>query len=104
VRPGWRVTAVVLALLAAGSLSMRAQGTTKKWRIGLLLPQPRPQDAAFERDVGQLVVRLSELGYVEGSNLAIDWRFVPDYTRLSEAASELVQLRVDAIVTGAQTW
>lgn len=43
---------------------------------------------------------MRELGYVEGKNLVIEWRFANAYNeRLPDLASELVQLKVDAIVT-----
>jgi putative ABC transport system substrate-binding protein len=44
---------------------------------------------------------LRELGYVEGRNIAIEWRFAqrkPD--QLAKMAAELVRLKVDVIVTG----
>ncbi len=44
---------------------------------------------------------LRELGYVEGQNIAIEWRFAEGQAdRLSGLAAELVRLKVDAIVTG----
>jgi len=42
---------------------------------------------------------MSELGYVEGRNLVIEWRFADgEYERLPGMAAELVQLKVDAIM------
>src|SRR5439155_15655076 len=44
---------------------------------------------------------LRELGYVEGQNIVIEWRFAvgkPD--QVPRNAAELVQLKVDVIVTG----
>jgi putative ABC transport system substrate-binding protein len=44
---------------------------------------------------------MRELGYVEGKNLVIEWRFAEgNYARFGEFAAELVQLKVDAIVLG----
>src|SRR6266581_9615966 len=44
---------------------------------------------------------LRELGYVEGQNIAIEWRSAEGQAdRLSGLAAELVRLKVDAIVTG----
>ena len=44
---------------------------------------------------------LRELGYVEGKNIIIDWRYAQGKTeRLPDLAAELVRLNVDAIVTG----
>ena len=44
---------------------------------------------------------LRELGYVEGKNIIIDWRYAQGKTeRLPDLAAELVRLNVDVIVTG----
>jgi putative ABC transport system substrate-binding protein len=44
--------------------------------------------------------RLRELGYVEGRNIAIEYRFADRHLdRLAQLASELVDLKVDVIVT-----
>jgi putative tryptophan/tyrosine transport system substrate-binding protein len=47
---------------------------------------------------------LRELGYVEGQNIVIEWRFAqgkPD--QVPRNAAELVQLKIDVIVTGGST-
>ena len=47
---------------------------------------------------------LRELGYVEGKNIVIEWRYgeeKPD--RVSELAAELVRLKVEVIVTGGNS-
>jgi putative ABC transport system substrate-binding protein len=44
---------------------------------------------------------LRELGYVEGKNIVIEWRYAHgDPDRLPALAAELVRLKVDVIVTG----
>src|SRR5436190_8762469 len=44
--------------------------------------------------------RMGELGYVEGKNLIIEWRSAENrIERLPSLAAELVDLRVDVIVT-----
>ena len=46
--------------------------------------------------------RMRELGYVEGKNLIIDWRFAEGkLERLPELAAELLRLKVDVIVVEA---
>ena len=45
---------------------------------------------------------LRELGYVEGKNIAIEWRFADGkYERLPGLAAELVRLKVDVILAAA---
>src|SRR5262249_4045028 len=43
---------------------------------------------------------LRELGYVEGKNLVVDWRFAEGrYDRVPDLAAELVGLKPDVVVT-----
>jgi putative ABC transport system substrate-binding protein len=47
---------------------------------------------------------LRELGYVEGQNIVIEWRFAQGKTdQVRRNAAELVRLKVDVIVTGGPT-
>jgi putative ABC transport system substrate-binding protein len=59
-----------------------------KWRIGMLVPEIR-----------QKPIRegLRELGYVEGQNLLIEWRYDDRVDRLAAFATELVGLKPDVI-------
>jgi len=65
------------------------------WRLGALLysdPQSDPQMAAIGR-------RLSELGYVEGRNIAIEYRYAEGrLDRLPNLAAELVALQPNLIL------
>src|SRR6478736_5702901 len=65
------------------------------WRLGALLysdPQSDPQMAAIGR-------RLSELGYVEGRNIAIEYRYAEGrLDRLPNLAAELVALQPNVIL------
>ena len=75
----------------------RAQ-QSRVWRIGFLSSRRRPE--SLEKDYyGAFPRRMRELGYVEGKNLIIEWRFADgEYGRLSAMATELVQLKVDLIL------
>ena len=65
------------------------------WRLGALLysdPQSDPQMAAIRRG-------LSELGYVEGRNIAIEYRYAEGrLDRLPNLAAELVALQPNVIL------
>lgn len=78
-----------------------AQQQGKVWRIGFLAPR-RP--ASLDSDVyGAFPRGMRELGYVEGKNLVIEWRFADgDLDRLPGLAAELVRLKVDVLVTAGE--
>ena len=85
------------ALLAAAE----AQQPTKIPRIGYLggaSPSTNPaRIEAFRQG-------LRELGYVEGKNIVIEWRYAEGkLDRLPALAAELVRLKVDVIVTAGPT-
>jgi putative tryptophan/tyrosine transport system substrate-binding protein len=83
---------------AAWPLTARAQQVGSVPRIGYLSPgsaSPGPLNYydEFRRE-------LRELGYVEGQNIVIDYRFADGrFDRLPQLAAELVQLNVDVIVS-----
>ena len=81
---------------AAWPLAARAQQAGKVPRIGYLSPVGRTgavfRDEAFQQG-------LRELGYVDGANIVIEYRFAEGkFDRLPALAAELVQLKVDVIV------
>src|SRR5499427_6727306 len=74
-----------------------AQQPRKIVRIGYLSGASLSADKARVEALRQ---GLSDLGYVEGKNLAIEFRWVEvRFERLSAFAAELVGLKVDVIVT-----
>ena len=78
---------------------VQAQGTKKRWRIGVLAAGTRPASIDGDR-LGGFVRGMRQLGYVEGENLEIEWRFAGnDPGKLSQYAEELAALKVDAILT-----
>lgn len=92
-------------LLGAAALAPRAvlaqakPAAGKVWRVGFLIQRHRP--ASLDSDIfGAFLRSMRELGYVEGKNLEIEWRFAEgQYERLPRMAAELVAVRVDVIVT-----
>jgi len=65
------------------------------WRIGLLTPVSAPW--AY---IADFLGGLQDFGYVEGQNLAIEYRYADNQReRLGALAAELVGLPVDVIVT-----
>ena len=74
----------------------RAQQPKKVPRIGYLSAQEPATDSA-RSDAIRLALR--ELGYVEGQNIAIEYRYAEGkLDRFPELAAELVRLEVDIIV------
>ncbi len=82
-----------LFLAASGAV---AQQATKIPRIGFLAVVSNPEsDEPFRKG-------LRELGYVEGKNIYIEFRYAGGRVeRLPELAAELVALKVDVIVAGS---
>jgi putative ABC transport system substrate-binding protein len=93
-----------LALLAAPLAATiaspaRAQATPRVARIGYL---SHPTRESVERGVQAFVRRLAELGWVEGRNLVIEYRWAEgDADRLPAMARDLVDRKVDVIVAPA---
>src|ERR1700737_820074 len=87
--------ASVLAVVALPS-NLAAQGAPKAARIGWLTAQ---QEASLTPYLAAMRAGFSDLGYVEGRNLTIDYRYGNDAVeRIPELAAELVKLPVDLIV------
>jgi putative ABC transport system substrate-binding protein len=91
------------ALLVLGAVAMRplqahAQRAAKIPRIGVLIPGTA---ASFSRRVQAFVDGLSLLGRVEGLTIEIEWKWANDRVELLPVlAEQLVQSKVDVIVTG----
>jgi ABC-type uncharacterized transport system substrate-binding protein len=90
-------TLVAWVVLAVG-VAAEAQQPKKVPGIGYLSTNSSSTSPARTEAFRQ---GLRQLGYVEGKNIVIEWRYAegkPD--RLPALAAELVRLRVDVIVTG----
>ncbi len=90
------IATVVLGLLGA-AVTADAQQAGKVGRIGFL----GNSTAALEADlVGPFREGLRDLGYVEGRNIVIEYRWAEGkYARFPALITELLALRVDVIVT-----
>jgi putative ABC transport system substrate-binding protein len=93
------------AVLLAAPLAADAQQAGKVYRIGFLSPSSRsdPERLASpfgERGLAAFRQGLRDLGYVEGQNLTIEYRWAEGrFERLPDLAAELVRLKVDVIVS-----
>jgi putative tryptophan/tyrosine transport system substrate-binding protein len=92
-----KITVLTLsALLFALSFSASAQQTKKVPRIGYLSPSDPGSESTRSEPIRRA---LRALGYVEGQNIAIEYRYAEGKVdRFSELAAELVHLKVDVIV------
>src|SRR5262245_44560702 len=101
------------AMLFALGFSAEAQEPKKVFRIGYLSTVDAATDSARAEGIR---LALRELGYIEGQNIAIEYRYsegkrdAPERIRqrldqAPELAAELVRLKVDIIVVaGGPTW
>ena len=85
------------SLLLAPCSAVQAQQTGKVARIGFLDPSTASGRAVL---IDAFRQELSKLGWVEGKNLTIEYRFAEQKSeRVPELAADLVRLKVDLIVT-----
>jgi putative ABC transport system substrate-binding protein len=86
---------LVAVVLLAVAVKAEAQQTGKIPRVGILFigSRDQPHLEAFKQG-------LRERGYTEGKNIVLDYRYAEGkLDRLPSLAAELVQLKVDVIVT-----
>jgi putative tryptophan/tyrosine transport system substrate-binding protein len=89
---------LVGAAAAAWPLAARAQQAGRLPTIGFLGASPSIES----QRVAAFVQRMRELAWIDGRNLAIEYRWAEGRNeRYTEAAAELVRLKVDVIVTVA---
>ena len=89
------------AMLLALSLPVRAQQAKSVPRIGYLSRDLHPADsrAPSPRNLEAFRQGLRELGYIEGTNIIIEYRYSDGRNeRMPALAEELVRLKVDIIV------
>jgi putative tryptophan/tyrosine transport system substrate-binding protein len=84
------------AMLFALCVSAEAQQPKKVPRIGYLSAADPARESARSEAIRRA---LRELGYIEGQNIAIEYRYSEEKVdRATELAAELVRLKVDVIV------
>jgi putative tryptophan/tyrosine transport system substrate-binding protein len=87
------------SMAAAWTFEVRAQQAPKTARIGFLGLQSAETHSAR---TAALHAGLRDLGYVEGSNIAIEYRWAEgNYDRLPALANELVRLNIEVLLTHA---
>src|SRR5687767_8832736 len=90
-----RFTTLVAVLVFVASFSAHGQSAGKVARLGVLLfrtPATDPHLAAF-------VAGLRDLGYVEGRNLALEYRYAEGRPeRIRDLAVQIAALRPDVMV------
>ena len=87
--------------VAAWPLAARAQQPTKVARIGFV--GPTAADSLPER-VEAFRAGLRELGYQEGRDIVIEFRWADGVDQLPQLAAELVQMEVDVIFAPTSTY
>src|SRR5438132_11322039 len=81
----------------AASRAVNSQQTGKVYRIGFL---GIANASSWASQIAALRQGLRDLGYEEGKNLVIEYRWAnEDFDRLPKLAAELVSVKVDLIVT-----
>ena len=80
-----------------------ATAQPKVRRVGVLSPRARATPSNPEPLYDGFTQGMRELGYVDGKNIAIEWRFAEGRPeRFPGLAAELVRLNVEVILTGGQ--
>src|SRR5262245_57600899 len=97
------LSAVLTIFFLAAVDPAQAQEPKKVPRIGYLSSSDPATESPRAKTI-RLVLR--ELGYIEGQNIAIEYRYAEGkFDRAPELAAELVRLNVDIIVVaGGPTW
>src|SRR5687767_7024397 len=99
-----RVLSILLVVvLLAVAVIAEAQQPKKVPRLGYLSNTDAATDSARAE---RIRLALRELGYIEGQNIAIEYRYADGRSnRAPEHAAELVRLKVDIIVvTAGDPW
>jgi putative ABC transport system substrate-binding protein len=93
-----KILFVLLALLAFGAIPLaEAQQAAKVYQIGILSAETA---SGYTKRLEALRAGLYDLGYVEGKNIVIEFRWAEgQYDRLPGMATELLRLKPDMLIT-----
>ena len=95
---GKKIFFLVLTILLSAAVDPAVAQPKKVWRIGVLVSSSLSLTASLDAALRQ---GLRELGYVEGQNLILEYRYAEGkLDRLPDLAAELVRLKADVIVVG----
>jgi putative ABC transport system substrate-binding protein len=92
---------LVVSVVCSSALSFAAEGQSpaKVYRIGWLSPQAYVPNVPGDGNRGTFIRALNDLGYFEGRNLVIDFRYAEGRNdSLPGRAAELVALKPDVIM------
>lgn len=90
----------VIGMLTGGLLAGPARAQTKARRLAFLTPRSRPSPPDHDAFSEAFVQGMRELGYVEGTNLGVEWRHANgSYKSLPDLAAELTRTDPEVIVT-----
>jgi len=88
-------------LFLASAHPTDAQQPNKIPRIGYLSRRGEPTPSNSDPNANAFQTGLSDLDYVDGKNIVIDFRYAEGKTdRLTGLVAELIQLKVDILVSG----
>lgn len=97
-----REALAALVALACAGLGTEAHPNGADRRIGFLYGRGKPAKPGADPYLEAFVGGLRELGFVEGKNLHIEWRYADgDYQRHTAQAADLAALKVEVIVTSS---
>ena len=97
--PKWRGIFAIIFTFTFGEVAAQSQQPKEVPRIGYLAGS----DAATDSNRAERIrLALRELGYIDGQNIAIEYRYAAGkLSRYPELAAELVRLKVDIIVVAS---
>ena len=93
------LSAFGMLAIPAATRAFAQQG--RIWHVGFLALPERPESIESSR-FGAFALGMRALGYTEGRDLTIEWRFAGgDLDRLAELADDLVKRKVDVLVAAS---